>query len=62
MRLYLAAMLQDKPVVTDAVVSSLKGSRFVDVYCSLYGIECRMFTAEMGIPFKWDSTNKCGPI
>ena len=59
MRLYLAAMLQRQPVITDAIVSSLNGSRFVDVYCPVYGMECRLYTAEIGVSYDWDSKNKC---
>ena len=59
MRLFLAAMLQQQPVVTCAIVSSLNGSRWVDVYSPLYGMEFRLFTADMGVPFKWDHNNKC---
>ena len=58
MRLYLATMLQRQPVIADAIVSSLNGSRFVDVYIPVFGMECRLYTADMGTACRWDSNNK----
>ena len=57
--MYLARMLERRPVVTWGFVSSLNGSRFFDVYSPAYGLECRLYTADVGVFYVWDSDSRC---
>ena len=53
-KLYLSAMLQKQPVVTRCFVSSLNGNLWFDVYCPVYGIECRLYNADISVYAGWD--------
>ncbi len=57
-RLYLTAMLQKQPVVMPCFVSSLNGHLWFDVYCPVYGIECRLYNADVGVNAAWDVLNR----
>ena len=51
-------MLQKQPVVTHCFVSSLNGHLWFDVYCPVYGIECRLYNADVGVNAGWDVLNR----
>ena len=51
-------MLQKQPVVAHCFVSSLNGHLWFDVYCPVYGIECRLYNADAGVNAGWDVLNR----
>ena len=46
-RLYLSVLLRTRPTVGEAIVISLNGNRFFDVYVPLLGLEARILVSEI---------------
>ena len=63
-RLYLCVLLRAKPLLAQAVITGLNGSRFLDVYVPDIGVELRVNVDEI-VPgparADWDAQAKCAP-
>ncbi len=63
-RLYLCVLLRSKPLLAEAVITGLNGSRFLDVYVPEIGVELRINVNEIvpgPVRADWDPQAKCAP-
>lgn len=63
-RLYLCVMLRSSPVVVNAVIMAVSGSRFFDVYVPQFGVDTRIQTSMMvpgPVNTHWNSASRCVP-
>ena len=60
-RLYLSVLLRARPNVAEAIVISLNGNRFFDVYVPLLGLEARILVSEIKptAESRWDPEQRC---
>jgi len=60
LRMYLCCLLRKYPVVADSVVINVGGDKYFNVYVPEYGVECRIWVDQLGVPVmgKWQAGPK----